>query len=72
MEQELNKKYWLSTEGYYFMYRPDKYNPEALRATLFDKSDKQLDSITVNNKDYGIKLNHTQVIDRFEVMVTLT
>lgn len=72
MEQELNRKYHLSTEGYYFKYRPDKYNPEALRADLFDTKDNQLKSITVNNSDYAINLSHTDTINRFEVIVSMT
>ncbi len=72
MEQELNRKYHLSTDGYYFKYRPDKYNHEALRADLFDTKDNQLESITVKNSDYGINLSHTDVINKFEVMVSTT
>lgn len=72
MEQEQHRKYHLSTEGYYFKYRPDKYNQEALRADLFDTKDNQLESITVKNSDYGINMSHTDVINRFEVMVSTT
>jgi hypothetical protein len=51
MEQELNRKYHLSTDGYYFKYRPDKYNPEALRADLFDSKDNKVDSLRVKSND---------------------
>lgn len=73
MKQELHTKYWLSTEGYYFIYRHDKYNENILRATLFTDKDRQLDSIRVRStyEDSGIEwdLSHTEVINYYEVMV---
>lgn len=75
MERELHKKFYLSTEGYYFVYRPDKYNDNILRATLFDDKDRQIDSIRVKSsiEDSVREMDkpHTDVINAFESMITL-
>ena len=66
-------KYYLSTEGYYFMYRPDKYDHEVLRATLYEdkNNNKQLSDVRVS-EEYGVPmLRHHQVINYFESQITL-
>lgn len=64
MKTEQNYKYYLSTEGYYFMYRPDNYDATIERAILFDTKDNQLESIRVDGRD------HFKIINAFEAMVS--
>lgn len=66
-----DEKYYLSTEPYYFIYRPDKNDPNIKRATLFD-GDRQVDDICCSNCNHGIpERDHHQVINYFEARLTL-
>jgi 23S rRNA-/tRNA-specific pseudouridylate synthase len=66
------EKYWLSTEGLYFMYREDRYDPLAIRATLYaEKDNQQIDDVRVS-AGYGLPAKtHHQVINYFEARITL-
>lgn len=49
MEKNISDKYYLSTEGYYFMYRHDKNDNSIWRATLYrDKTDERVDDVRVS------------------------
>jgi hypothetical protein len=66
-----DEKYYLSTEPYYFIYRPDKNDPNIKRATLFD-GDRRVDDICCSNCNHGIpEKDHHQVINYFEARLTL-
>ncbi len=59
-------KFYLSTEGYYFIYRLDKYNPFIIRAVLWSiQKNKEVSSIKVSIED-NIEATHTDVINHFE------
>ena len=66
-----NHKYYLSTDGYYFKYRLDKYNDKIVRATLYDLEGKQVDDVR-KTEGYGQpEKSHNDVIDYFEARLHL-
>lgn len=72
MEQGVNLKHHLSTEGYYFMYRPDRNDNAILRATLYrEKSDEIVDDVRVSEGYGKPEKNHHNVINYFEARLTL-
>lgn len=67
------KKYHLSTEGYYFIYRPDKYDREIVRATLYKTGTNDVVSDTWVTNKYGLpNRTHFNIINLFEAEVQLT
>lgn len=72
LTHDFSKKYSLSTEGYYFSYRNDKYDNQLVRATLYGTKDNiRVDDVRVNNRDELKDLTHTGVIDYFEARLLL-
>ncbi|MCA0447662.1 MAG: hypothetical protein LCH54_15680 [Bacteroidetes bacterium] len=67
---ETYKKYYLSTDGYYFVYRHDKYQITAYRVELFDKSEKVVDSIKLCVDEVNDKTHH-QIIEKFEARILI-
>lgn len=61
---ELTNKFYLSTDGYFFFYRLDKYDKQKMRASLYDKTGRVSD-IGVND------MTHHDVINCFEARITL-
>jgi hypothetical protein len=66
---EEETKYYLSTEGYYFVFREDRNDPRIKRATLFSTNPNRMaavDDVRVR-EGYGLpeKSIH-QVINHFE------
>jgi len=63
------KKYHLSTEGYYFKYRYDKYDWVTVRATLYNDNGERVNDVRVSAG--GIQeqeeKSHHDVINHFEV-----
>lgn len=72
METNHFDRYYLSTEGYYFMYRPDRNNSTIERATLYrEKDNSVVDDVRVS-EGYGQPAkSHHQVINYFEARLTL-
>lgn len=72
MNKSVFDKFYLSTEGYYFMYRHDKYDNVIMRATLFNsKTSERVDDVRVSD-GYGlIEKTHTDVIDYFEARLLI-
>jgi hypothetical protein len=73
MIQDL-EKYHLSTDGYYFKYRPDNNDPEIKRATLYrTTNDERVDDVMVSEyPEFGLKeKSHHDVINYFEARITL-
>lgn len=72
MERNISDKYYLSTEGFYFMYRHDKNDNSILRATLYrDKTDERVDDVRVS-QGYGLpEKTHHNIINYFEARLTL-
>lgn len=64
-------KFHLSTEGYYFKYRPDRNDGSIKRATLYNSKDEQVDDVRVS-AGYGLpeKSDH-DVINYFEARLSL-
>jgi hypothetical protein len=67
-------KYYLSTEGYYFVYREDRHDPDVKRATLYSTDPKRVapvDDVRVT-AGYGLpeKSIH-QLINHFEARLQL-
>jgi hypothetical protein len=66
MKTNFQEKYYLSTDGYYFKYRPDNNNREVIRATLFNLKNEKVDDIRVT-EGYGVpEKSHHQIINYFE------
>ena len=67
IEQE--DKYWLSTEGYYFVFREDRNDPRIKRATLFSTNPNRMvavDDVRVS-EGYGLPVKSIHaVINYFE------
>lgn len=71
MKAKQTQQFYLSTEGYYFIYRQDKYDPLITRATLFNIVGNKVDDIRVS-AGYGQKeKTHFDVINEFESKITL-
>lgn len=51
-------RYYLSTEGYYFVYRMDHYDHKIIRCTLFDKNDNIIDDVGLGPKEHFDIINH--------------
>jgi len=67
-----SEKYHLSTDGYYFKYRPDKFDPEIKRATLYrTTNDERVDDVRVSAGYGQPEKTHHQVINYFEARITL-
>lgn len=66
------EKYYLSTEGYYFIFRPDKYDQSIKRATLYRESKNEIvDDVRVS-AGYGLpEKSIREVINYFEARITL-
>lgn len=66
----LGKKFFLSTDGYSFHYRQDRYSRNTIHVEMFRNSEivhKQMaQSIT-----YGVDMSHSQVINELEAKITL-
>lgn len=67
---ELHTPYHLSTEGYYFKYRPDNNDNKIIRATLYrTRTHERVADVRVS-EGYGLKeKSHFDVINYFEVFV---
>lgn len=67
MEHNIFETYHLSTEGYYFKYRHDKYKWHIMRAVLFNDKGEIVDSVTVSSS-YRLTeaKSHHDVINYFE------
>lgn len=67
-----SEKYWLSTEGYYFIYRPDNNDPSIKRATLYkEKNNERVDDVRVSEGYGRPEKSHHDVINYFEARITL-
>lgn len=70
MDYKLNNPYHLSTDGYTFKYRLDRYNPMTVHVELFKKGEvvhKQM----AKSKDYNVDLTHHQIINTLEALISL-
>jgi hypothetical protein len=71
MIQDLGK-YHLSTDGYYFKYRPDNNDPSIKRATLYRTTNhERVDDVRVSAGYDQPEKTHHQVINYFEARITL-
>ena len=63
---------YLSTDGYYFQYRPDRYNNDIIRATLYKRANHEpVDDVRVS-EGYGFpEKTHTDIINYFEARLLL-
>lgn len=70
MDFELDKTYWLSTDGFTFRYRKDRYNPMTVHVELFKNGDvvhKQM----AKSADYGVSKSHHEIINELEAKILL-
>ena len=66
MNTNFEDKFHLSTDGYYFKYRPDNNNSQIIRATLFNLKNERVDDMRVS-EGYGLsEKTHHQIINYFE------
>jgi len=71
MEISFGEKFYLSTDGYYFMYRHDKNDFSIVRASLYNLKNEKIDDVRVS-AGYGIsELSHTDLINHFEARLFL-
>ena len=71
METNHFDKYYLSTEGYYFMYRSDKNDPSIERVTLYRIYDNSIVDDARVSEGYGrLAKSHHDVINYFEARIT--
>lgn len=70
MKYELNKNYYLSTDGYRFTYRQDKYNPSTIHVEMFKSGEKVHKQIAASDT-YGINKDHHEVINELESKIAL-
>jgi hypothetical protein len=68
---ELGQKYYLGDGENYLIYRTDKYNEETLRADLFNNKNEKLISTLVKGGMVSANRTHHQVLEEFEVYVSL-
>jgi hypothetical protein len=69
--QDYGINFYLSTEGYYFQYRPDNNDRNIKRATLYRTTGERVDDVRVS-AGYGLPAkDHHQVINYFEARITL-
>jgi len=62
--------YYLSTEGYTFRYRKDKYDPFTTHVEMFKEGvivHKQMSE----SKNYGVYMNHHDVVNTLEALIML-
>lgn len=69
MDYELNKMYYLSSDGYSFKYRRDKYSPMLIHVEMF-KNGKVCHK-QISSGGYGIDLTHSQIINELEAKISL-
>lgn len=71
MDYKLNQTYHLSTEGYSFSYRQDKYNPMTIHVEMFNDAGEKVHKQMAESKDYGISKSHHEIINELEVKIML-
>jgi hypothetical protein len=70
MSYILDTKYYLSTEGYSFMYREDRYDKNTIHVEMFrdgEKVHKQM----AKSINYGVDKTHHQIINELESKIML-
>ena len=65
-----DKEYHLSTEGYSFKYRPDRYDPQTTHVEMF-KDGKLVHKMMSESVRYKVKMNHLDVINELEAAIQL-
>lgn len=68
---EIGKRYYLGDGENYFVYRPDKYNNETLRADLFNESGIVIAKTLVRGGMLNANKSHVDVINEFEMNVSM-
>ena len=68
MNITLDKTYFLSSDGFSFKYRVDRYNPNMVHVEMFH-SNNVVHKICA--KGYGRKLQHHEVINALESAIQL-
>lgn len=68
---DLYKRFYLSTEGYYFKYRPDRNNSELIRATLYNFKHEAVDDVAKSKNSVAPERSHHDIIEYFEARITL-
>lgn len=70
MDYKLNTTYRLSTDGYSFRYRQDRYNPNTIHVEMFNNGDLVHKQMATADR-YGIDKNHHEIINELESKITL-
>lgn len=70
MTYQLDKTYYLSTEGYQFRYRTDRYSASTTHVELF-KDGNLVHKQMAKSLSYGVDKTHTQIINELESKVAL-
>lgn len=67
-----DQRFYLSTEGYYFKYRPDRNDSRIIRATLYRVSNgEQVDDVRVSEGYDLPEKSHHDLINYFEARLDL-
>lgn len=70
MNYKLDTNYYLSTEGYVFRYRTDRYDPTTTHVELF-KAGEVVHKQIAKSARYGIDHSHGQIINALEAKITM-
>lgn len=70
MTYQLDKTYYLSTEGYQFRYRIDRYSATTTHVELF-KDGNLIHKQMARSFGYGVDKTHTQIINELESKILL-
>lgn len=72
MKHELHKRFHLSSDGFFFEYRQDRYDATVIRAKLFRSGELEPIADVRVSEGYGQpEKSHHDVINHFEGRITL-
>lgn len=71
MDFIIGKTYHLSTDGYSFSYRHDKYNPMTIHVEMFNDDGEIVHKQMAYSVDYGVNKSHHDIINELEVKIML-
>lgn len=65
-----NTTYYLSTDGYNFKYRPDRYDPTTIHVEMF-KEGNLVHKQIAHSELHKVSFDHHQVINQLEAKISL-
>lgn len=71
IDYKLDTFYYLSTEGFKFKYRLDRYDRFITHVELFNQSGQVIHKEMAHSLRYNISKSHHQIINSLEARITL-